>query len=36
MFYQRASIRFGAVASGAEYRIDEKFKNLSIFQVVKF
>ena len=30
---QRASMRFGEIASGAEYRIDEQFKNLPTFGV---
>ena len=29
--YQRVSMRFGKTASGAEYRIDDQFKNLRIF-----
>ena len=29
--YQKASIRIGKIASRAEYQIDEKFQNLSIF-----
>ena len=29
--YQKASIRIGEIASGAEYRMDENFQNLPIF-----
>ena len=30
--YQRANVRVGEIASSAEYRMDEKFQNMPIFQ----
>ena len=42
ILYQKANMTIGKIASGAEYRIDEKFQNLAIlgisivFQIEKF
>ena len=32
--YQRANIRIGKITRGAEYRMDDEFQNLLIFEIL--
>ena len=34
MYIKRANIRIGKLASGAEYRMNEQFQNLLIFEIL--